>query len=377
LISIAWLIGGVLPLALGPDHAGRRYIMFMVPLTILAVIAFSKVKDISMNIDMFLKDNRLKMRTGRFIFTVLFSAVIIHLFVGAASVSLSLFASLFALLAIMALIFNKAVFTKQALMIVLTAYLFYSFVQLTGDFLTLSVLLVAIYSLFMAGAIRSKWIDPGSGPNSYLAFFWASFIIIPFLRISASNLFDNSLSVNESFIRSLFIIGTVFFLYMNYLAFFERKLDLVLKTTIAMLIMINISANGLWLIKPTFSMCDASRRIGEVSNKGDVIVGAFAMISAIENKTFPLWWIPNIKYDENLSKINRDSKLMYKARFLIITDDLYKVGEDPKKSGPTVKDAERILKKKPVYLEHFAVIPYKFSDKCWVGLNLIKLEDRI
>ena len=377
LISIAWLIGGAIPLALGPDHAGRRYIMFIVPLSILAVIALASVKDISRNITQFLKNDIVNIRPGTFVASVFFTALVIHSLIGAASGSFSLFVSLLTLVAIMALIFNKAVFSRHSLIIILTAYFFYSFVQLTGNFLTLSVLLVAIYSLFLAVTIRSKWIDPGSGTNCYLAFFWVSFIIIPFLRISAFNLFDNSLSVNESFIRPLFIIGTIFFLYMNYLVFFEKKFDLVFKTVISLLIIINIAVNGIWLIRPTFSMYEASRYIGSVSNKGDVIIGSYAMISAIENKTFPLWWIPNIKYDENLSKINRDSNLMYKAKFLIITDGLYKAGEDPKKSGPTVKDAERILKKKPVYLEHFAVIPYKFSDKCWVGLNLIKLKDRI
>jgi len=254
LISLAWLAGGALPLALGPDHAGRRYIMFVVPLTILAVLAFSKVKDISVNIDMFLKDDKIKIRTGRFIFMVLFSAVIIHLFVGAASVSLSLFASLFALLAIMALIFNKVVFAKQALMIVLTAYLFYSFLQLTGDFLTLSVLLVAIYSLFMAVAIRSKWLEVNAGALNYLLFFWAALAILPLLHLSAVNLQESALLIDDASVRPLFIAVTIFFLYMNYLAFFENKLGSVFKTILALLIIVNIAINGIWLIRPTFSM---------------------------------------------------------------------------------------------------------------------------
>jgi len=377
LLSIAWLIGGALPLALGPDHAGRRYIMFIVPLSILAVIALASAKDVSRNIEQFLKKETANMRPGRFIFAVFFSAVIIHLLASSASVSLSLFASLVFLLAIMALIFNKAVFTRRSLAILFTAYLFYSFVQLTGDFLTLSVLLLALYTVFIHVAVKLKWFDGRAGSLSYLMFFWSVFIIAPFLKISAANLFDNALFIDESLIRPIFIVGTIFFLYLSCFAFFEEKINVVFNAAVALLIICNVFVNGIWLINPTFSMYDTSRSIGNASNKGDVIVGAHAMILAIENKTFPLWWIPNIKYDENLSKINRDSKLMYKARFLLITDGLYKAGEDPKKSGPTVRDVENILKKKPVYLEHFAVIPYKFSDKCWIGLNLLKLKDGI
>ena len=372
LISLAWLIGGAIPLALGPDHAGRRYIMFMVPLSILAGIALLNLKDISRNIEQFLKNETANIRPGRFIFAVFLSAVIIHLLAGAASVSLSLFASLVFLLAIMALIFNKAVFTRRSLTILFTAYIFYSFVRLTGDFLTLSLLIIALYSLFMSIAIRRKWLEVNAGALNYLLFFWVAMALSPLLHLSAVDLQESAFFIDDAYVRPLFIAGTIFFLYLNYLAFFENKLGSVFKTILALLIIINIAINGMWLIRPTFSMYETSKYIGSVSHKGDVIVGAYAMISAIENKTFPLWWIPNIKYNENLSKINRDSKLMFKAKYLIITDDLYKSGEDPKKSGPTAIDVERILKKKPSYIEHFVLLPYRFSGKYWVGLNLLK-----
>jgi len=203
-------------------------------------------------------------------------------------------------------------------------------------------------------------------------FFWVTMALFPLLHLAAVNLQESAFFIDDAYVRPLFIAGTIFFLYLNYLAFFENKLGSVFKTILALLIIINIAINCIWLIRPTFSMYETSRYIGSVSNKGDVIVGSYAMISAIENKTFPLWWIPNIKYNENLSKINRDSKLMFKAKYLIITDDLYKAGADPKKSGPTAIDVERIMKKKPAYIEHFILIPYRFSDQSWVGLNLLK-----
>jgi hypothetical protein len=189
------------------------------------------------------------------------------------------------------------------------------------------------------------------------------------------NLQESALFIDDAYVRPLFVIASIFLLYLNYSMFFEKKLGAVVKAILALLIIINIAVNGLWLLRPTFSMYETSKYIGSVSHKGDIIVGSYAMISAIENKTFPLWWIPNIKYNENLSKINRDSKLIFKAKYLIITDALYKAGEDPKKSGPTVKDIKVKLHKTPKYVDHFTFIPFRFVNNYWIGLNLLELKD--
>ena len=376
LISLVWLIGGAIPLALGPDHSGRRYIMFIVPLSTLAILALSNAKVISSNISQFLQDDRSNIKTGSFMFAVFMAALTIHLFVEAASASLSLFVSLATLLAIMVLIFNKAVFTRRSLTILFTAYLFYSFVQLTGDFLTLSLLIIALYSLFMGIAIKRKWLDIHAGPLSYLIFFWTAMAIFPLLHLAAVNLQESALLIDDAFVRPLFIAGSIFLLYLNYMAFLEKKTAFVFKTFIVLLVTVNVAINGLWLLHPSFSMYDMSKYIDNASKKGDIIIGSYAMLSAVGNGTFPLWWIPNIKYDENLSKINRDSGLIYKARYLIITDELYKAGADPKKAGPSIKDVSMILKKKPVYIKHFDVIPCQFSNNKWVGLNLLELIDK-
>jgi len=326
MMSIAWLIGGALPLATGIDHTVRRYIMFMIPLTILSTSVLFNSRAYSDNLARFITWIDPHLKSNR----------------------------------------------KMAWLI--TFLLLIPFVPLMDNYLTRAVILMPIFYLILLLLVRRLKPDLMTARSSL--FFWTIFIFLPFIRLASVNMYDNALFINETLIPVIFFIGSALLFYANYEVFFRDKLEPVIKYAFAALIIFNLLINCAWLGHPSYSFLEGSKFIGKVSNKGDIVIGGYQHALSFENLTLPLWWISNPDYRSALDKINKDSPLRFKAKFILLPSELYQDEELAKrKAGPTLKDVRNILRKRPVFVKDLNLMPYLFTNKYWKTIKLFRLKD--
>ena len=370
-VSVSWIIGGALLLAISPDHADRRYIMFLVPLSVLASVSFFKAEEFNASLENALKKITLGMREYVFYLLTLLAVIIIHFMVDASAISAAASLVIFiAAIAAVMLFRSKSDF----LLIISSAYLFYALALLTGDFLTKTLLLLLIAALAFRLLLNKTGIS--SNTPKYFIFFWLLFALFPYIVGLASNS-NNLLYINDTADNLIFYFSSIFFMYLLYISIFKKGLRSSFTIVFIVLFTVNIIINGIWLLKPSYSFYNASREIGKASKKGDVIVGSFIHILSLENETLPLQWITNPNYDKYLGLINKTSPLRYKAKFLLITDSLYNEnGPVTKKAGPGIYDVKATLKKIPVFVERFSLAPAVFTGIPWANINLIKLTGR-
>jgi len=317
IVSLAWLIGGALLIAIGPDQTDRRYVMFMVPMTILATITLFDHKKYINSMDLFIKD-----------------------------------------------IIPNA---NKALLIIFSILLFYSFTVFTENFLTISVLLLAAFYAIAMIIDRMRGSHPSS--SELTLFFWCSFIGLPlFMPVMT----DESAFIGEnSFLRPvpMFICLSTIFLLMNYVSFYKNKQKYVLYAIMITFIAFNTLINGFWLFRPEYSIYNASKYIGQVTKKGDVIAANYVHLLSLENNTFPLWWDPPREY---FNLINKDNIRKFYPKYIILTDRFF----DPYKNST---DKTRIfgvplLGKKPVLIKRLHLIKYVGSSNFWKDPNLIGIR---
>jgi len=319
LIAASWIFGGIPLLAMSSDQWDRRYAIFIPPLVIIAATFFSKSAPFNAG-------------PSR------------HLF--------SMPSNRFRLILSMLLFF----------------FLLFTFIPRINNFLTMSLLLIPIvvfmihkYSHLIGSPTKPQWTD-------YLLFISMALLTLPLLKISSSKYTapGDFIFPNEPASMIFFIVGALILLFFNYIAFIKRDTHQVVSYIAILLLACNLIINAIWLIRPTFTLYNASKQIEEIANTEDVVYGCYAHLLSIENATCPVW-IVLPPQEEGGKKGNpyKDAADKLAPKYIIIsTDNDFNYFD--------IKDIN-IANKHSVPVTHFKIFPNPLSNRFLVNLTLYEL----
>jgi hypothetical protein len=139
-------------------------------------------------------------------------------------------------------------------------------------------------------------------------------------------------------------------------------------STIALFVLALIF-NGLWFLSPSTTISDASRYLGNIARKGEVVIGPSAHVLAIDNKILPVRWSP---YVVSTMGINKDliQKKMY-PKYLILNDDWYNAYLEGKDKGTLF--GLPLGRKKVILIKKFPIVNFVFGGN-WQTLILLELK---
>ncbi len=302
LMCLSWIGGTSIIYAMTADTSHRRLIMLMVPIAILATVALFRSRQISKS-----------MSSGPIPAT--------------AAAAMSMFA-------------------------------LYLFLTCTGSFFTLSVLLLLLF-VYLAVKERAARI-------SMIAFAWSTLIFLPFAAGSADGLSDTLLGLKGPAYPAAFLAIAAILLSFLFRFFIKKDSRTVFAQVIILLIAWNLVMDGAYLLRPTFTLFNASRYIGSITKQGDIFAGGYSHLLSLENGILPLWWSPDSRYQSDL---NRENIYLMYPRYLMFTDRTFL---EPQKANSL--NSIRLFNNEPVVIKRLNLLPYLFGGGYYRVFNLIELR---
>jgi 4-amino-4-deoxy-L-arabinose transferase-like glycosyltransferase len=274
--SVCWIIGGLLGVVTS-DLVDRRFVMFIIPITIL----FTKILLNDYNFDFnhifshvsnILKYGELKIRY------ITYSLLLIPIY----SFFTIFYSSIFG-----SSEFGAWIILLIFIIILVTINSFFN----NSKKLNLSIILISVVCLFF-------------GP------FFA------FLNVFNENFFGIT-DININFLISplLLIIPLLFLFYaFKYRNNLLRITPKFINTILILYLVINVSLIGFSTIFPTFTIVDNSKELNNFINKGDVIIGPLSSELSFENQAYPLRYLP---YDPQFHNMNKNITY-YNPKYLLV-----------------------------------------------------------
>lgn len=362
MVTLSWIIGGVLGIILG-DQSDRRFVMFIIPITILftKILLNESVFDLGEVIRHTTKifgngEAKIKIVTCLLVFLPIYSF------------SVSTFYSIFSRLGYNAssilIIFVPSTFTSFKIGRDATVVLLLIFGSLLLLFLLLFTITILYFKRFQYLYVLIILVSIGC----LIAAPLHTLVIILNQHFSAISGMESSYLA----LSHLLIIGIISMIPFFYLlfAFIWRKnlLKITPKFIHSLLIIylvLNFTVIGIGLISPTFTIAENSRSLQNYIEKGDVIIGPLGHELSFENEAFPLWYIPHSK---SLGKLNRNVS-EYNPKFLLVG-----MGSNGKPTNesewPRLNEFSNIT-----FVKKIELCPYPFTEHYKSILNLYKIEE--
>lgn len=299
--ALSWIIGGVLGIILG-DQSDRRFVMFIIPITILftKILLNKGVFDLGGVIrhvtEIFSNgEAKIKIVTSILVFLPIYSFSVCSFYS----------------------IFNRLGYNASSILMTFVPSTFTSF--LIGRDATVVLLLIfgSLSLLFLFLLLFTITI----GYFKRFQYLYVLIILVSIGCLIAAPLHTLVIILSQHFlaitemehsylaISHLLAIGAISVAPIFYFsfAFVWRKnlLKITPKFICSILIIyfvINFTVIGIGLINPTFTIAENSRSLQNYIEKGDVIIGPLGHELSFENEAFPLWYIPHSK---SLGKLNQ------------------------------------------------------------------------
>lgn len=359
--ALSWIIGGVVGVILG-DLSDRRFVMFIIPITILftTILLNESVFDLSEVIrhttEIFSKgEAKIKIVTGLLVFLPIYSF------------SVSAFYSIFIRIGYNAshilAIFIPSTFTSFLVGCDATIALLLIFGSLSLLFLLLFTIIILYFKL-----------------SQYL---YSLIIIVSMGCLIAAPLHTLTIILNQHFsaitgmgssylaLSHLLVIGIISIIPFFYLlfAFIWRKnmLKITPKFIHSILIIyfvLNFTVIGIGLISPTFTIAENSRSLQNYIGKGDIIIGPLGHELSFENEAFPLWYVP---YSNSLGKLNQNVS-KYDPKFLLVSEVFNNKPSNMSCIYPRLNESSNTT-----FVKKIKLCPYPFTEDYKSILNLYKI----
>ena len=150
--------------------------------------------------------------------------------------------------------------------------------------------------------------------------------------------------------------------------FFKQKYKLFYISTIAIMFIISFIMNVNWLIKPSYTIYNASLALKERASYGAVVLGECGHILSIENKMLPILWVPHTPSFNRMNQNIWEYKPQYYVQEIIMDSRPLVKGEGW--GWPEIKDFKN---KNLSYLNTINLYPYPMTDKFRIKLVMYKV----
>lgn len=335
IVAISWLVGGLLGLLVS-DLADRRFLILLIPLTII----FTKVISDKSKFDL-------------------------NLFVEK----------------IVSLINNSKYYTKilLALLLILPIYSFSVVIQsiylvsFDSNLVSLLVYLIII-TLFICLILPSNY-NKIKSSSALIVLISLGCLISVFILNSIGIIYSDYtliFGIKSSLLTSLIVsIMPVIILFVYLLISFLWRKDL-LKITFKfsyILLFIYLIANfaiiGEQLANPTFTIAENSQDLQNYTQRGDVFIGPLSHELSLGSEILPLWYLPN----DPAYKIINQNISKYHPKFILISKVFDDKNTDLSQMYPKLNEFPNAK-----FIKSINLCPYPYSHKYRTILYLYKIN---
>lgn len=337
IVALSWIFGG-LSILLFTDFASRRFLVFLIPMTII----FTKILVDNYEFDLdkiiwglveIINKERLWIKIvvsfiivfSIYSFLMVFLKLTLLSYSDESILSISLLYSLATLIFLLLPYFNtnRKVNYAKALTVLI------SFCGLI--FLILLKLLQTLYFYIAANiGILTLNLDNSMAVASFLIIF--PFFFISFIRSK------NLLNITSKFTRNLFIIY----------------------------LLINVALVGIQLTTSTFTIVESSQDLQGCIGNGDVVIGFWSHELSFENEMLPLWYLPN---DSNFNTINQNIS-EYHPKFILISEIFDSRKNDLSQAYPTLSEFKKVK-----FIKKINLCPYPYTHNYKIVVDLYEIND--